>query len=87
MKCKWKFQKFRGAMLSSAVTSIYFLFGDQLIVPASVKPIHFVSKNDQERCRDQYDADDDGNGIDCTGESEVTFHIRCKRRRCRCDGA
>ena len=71
----------------NAVTSIYFLFGDQLIAPASVKLIHFVSKNDQERCRDQYDADDDGNGIDCTGESKVTFHIRCKRRRCRCDGA
>lgn len=43
----------------NAVTSIYFLFGDQLIAPASVKLIHFVSKNDQERCRDQYDADDD----------------------------
>ena len=27
----------------NAVTSIYFLFGDHLLIPASVKPIHFVS--------------------------------------------
>ena len=53
--------------------SIYFLFCDNLIIPASVKVIHSVSKNYQESCRDQYNTDYNGNGIDCTGKSKVAL--------------